>query len=270
MVIVNDGGVPEETEALVQKYRDCFKGRCHIIHNHESVGMEGASNIGIKASDSDYIAIHDDDDSWHPMFLKKCVNHLDNNPYPTFGGVITHTIRVLEKIENNSVITHHQEPFNTWLRAVTLYRMAANNIFPPISFVYQRRVLDEIGYYREDLPVLGDWEFNLRFISKYDILLISEELAFYHHRLETNKGAFSNSVVKDDSKHVFYDALLRNELLRNDFNNNRIGLGLIVNISKSFEAVHGQIAPIEGLLTRLKNINMVRRIAKRFLWRNKR
>lgn len=217
MVIVNDGGKQEEIEWLVQKYYDQFKGRCKIIHNPVSIGMEAASNVGIKTSDSDYVVIHDDDDSWHPDFLQKCVDLLDNNPHPNFAGVITYTIRILEKIENSNIIMQQREPFNTWLRAVTLYRMTANNIFSPISFVYQRCVLDEIGYYREDLPVLGDWEFNLRFISKYDIYLIPEELAFYHHRLETKTGVYSNSVVKDDNKHIFYDALLRNELLRKDW-----------------------------------------------------
>ena len=267
MVIVNDGGIPEETERLIEEYKERFKGRCKIIHNTQSVGMEAASNIGIRSSDSDYIVIHDDDDSWHPLFLEKCVNYLDNNTSANFAGVITHTIRILEKIENNKIILEQQEPFNTWLRAVTLYRMSANNTFSPISFVYQRRVLDEIGYYREDLPVLGDWEFNLRFMSKYDIHLIPEALAFYHHRLKTKEGDFSNSVIKDDSKHIFYDALLRNELLRKDLNENRVGLGYLVNVSRSFEAVHGQLAPIEGLLTQLKRINFIRRIAKRFLWK---
>lgn len=268
MVIVNDGGIASETDQLIQEYQERFKGRCQVIHNPVSVGMEAASNIGIRASDSDYIVIHDDDDSWHPFFLEKCVTQLENNPHPSFAGVITHITRIIEKIENNNIIQQSQEPFNTWLRTVTLYRMAANNTFSPISFVYHRHVLDTIGYYREDLPVLGDWEFNLRFMSKYDIHLIPETLAYYHHRLENKEGAFSNSVIKDDNKHIFYDSLLRNELLRKDLNENRISLGYLVNFSKSFETVHGQLAPIERLLSRLKLVHFIRRTAKYFLWKD--
>ncbi len=264
MVIVNDGGAKKEVVDLVAEYRDKFKDRYLIIHNETSFGMEAASNIGIKSSDSKYVVIHDDDDSWHPSFLEKCVAFLDKNTYKNTKGVITYSIRVLEKIENNKVINEKKEPFNAWLKSVTLYRMCSSNIFPPVSFVYDRDVLDKIGYYREDMPVLGDWEFNLRFLSKYDIFLIPEELAFYHHRLAIKDGVYSNSVVGDDSKHVFYDTLLRNELLRKDMEKNTIGLGYLVNIGKSFEIVHLQISTFENLLNRLKNVTWLKRLVKRF------
>ena len=264
MVIVNDGGNKEEINELAAKYGDKFGDRLLIVHNKKSLGMEAASNIGIKSSDSEYVVIHDDDDSWHPLFLEKCVAFLDKNTYQNTKGVITYSIRVLEKIENNKVITEGKEPFNAWLKSVTLYRMCSSNIFPPVSFVYDRDVLDKTGYYREDMPVLGDWEFNLRFLSKYDIYLIPEELAFYHHRLAIKDGVYSNSVVGDDSKHVFYDTLLRNELLRKDLGKNTIGLGYLVNIGKSFEIVHLQLSTFENLLDRLKNVTWLKRLVRRF------
>jgi glycosyltransferase involved in cell wall biosynthesis len=269
MVIVNDGGDPADLEQVVAEYRDGFRGRCKVIHNTKSVGMEAASNIGLRSSNSDYVVIHDDDDSWDPMFLKKCVEGLDRNLGTTFAGVVTYSLRILERVEGDRIVRQHVEPFNTWLTSVTLYRMAASNVFSPISFVYRRSVLDEIGYYREDLPVLGDWEFNLRFMKKYDILLIPEELAYYHHRLQSKTGEYSNSVVKDDSKHKFYDTLIRNELLREDMNSNVVGLGYLVNISKSFEIVHAQLSPIEGVFRRLKSIGWLNRAAKRILWRRR-
>jgi glycosyltransferase involved in cell wall biosynthesis len=265
MVIVNDGGDREDVEGLVAEYGNAFKGRCLLLHNERSLGMEAASNIGIRSSESDYLVIHDDDDSWHPAFLEKCVQFLDSNPHPTMGGVITYSVRILEKVVGDKIVTEHKEPFNRWLRSVTLFRMCSGNVFPPISFVYRRDVLNEVGYYREDLPVLGDWEFNLRFMNKYDIFLIPEELAYYHHRLAIRDGEYSNSVVGDDSKHVFYDALLRNELLRKDLERNTIGMGYLVNISKSFEVVHGQIYPVELILNRLKKINWLRRLVKKLI-----
>lgn len=268
MVIVNDGGKKEDVEDLIQEYNDRFIGRCLVIHNQISKGMEAASNIGIRASDSEYLVIHDDDDSWHPLFLERCVGFLDTNPYPSIRGVITYSIRILERIEDNKIIIEHREPFNTWMRSVSLFRMAANNVYPPISFLYKRDVLNEIGYYREDLPVLGDWEFNLRFMSKYDVFLIPEELAYYHHRLSIKSGEYSNSVVGHDDRHIFYDTLIRNELLRNDLQRNTLGMGYLVNLGKSFETVCGQIYPIERFISRLRNIGWLERLAKKILWRH--
>lgn len=135
MVIVNDGGGKEEVEVLVKQRMNEFKDCIKIIHNKESYGMEAASNIGIKASNSDYIVIHDDDDSWHPEFLEKCVDFLDKNIYPKIGGVITRVIRVFETIEGDKFVTQHTERFHGWLRSmVPVFGMAQQNLFPPHCF----------------------------------------------------------------------------------------------------------------------------------------
>jgi|WetSurSiteA1Bulk_404760.scaffolds.fasta_scaffold00119_8 glycosyltransferase involved in cell wall biosynthesis/predicted SAM-dependent methyltransferase len=265
MVIVNDGGDNADVERLVEEYKDKFRDRYFIIHNETSLGMEAASNIGIKSSASEYVVIHDDDDSWHPAFLGKCIQFLDNNQHPTIRGVVTYSKRILERIQNGKILTESEESFNTWLESVSLYRMAANNTFPPISFVYERKILNEIGLYREDLPVLGDWEFNLRFLSKYDIFLIREELSYYHHRLSIKNGDYSNSVVGNDDKHIYYDTLIRNDLIRKDLGNNAIGMGYLVNIGKSFETLHGQISNVENFIRRITGIKWLRKIAKKFM-----
>jgi glycosyltransferase involved in cell wall biosynthesis len=262
MVIVNDGGNKEEVDQLLSNYSSDFDNRLIVIHNTSSVGMEAASNLGIKACDSQFIVIHDDDDSWHPLFLEKCVNYLEETPFKKTKGVITHSTRIIERIENDDVIVESKDPFNTWVDSITLYRMASSNIFPPISFLFERSVIDEIGYYREDLPVLGDWDFHLRFISKYDIHVIKEQLANYHHRVSIQTGDYSNSVIGGNDKHKYYDSLLRNELLRKDIENNAIGLGFLVNIAKSFEVVHGQIAPVEKFMNAIKNNKWIRKIHK--------
>jgi glycosyltransferase involved in cell wall biosynthesis/SAM-dependent methyltransferase len=265
MVIVNDGGNKVDVESLVAEHKDKWQGRYLIVDNDESVGMEAASNIGIKSSDSDYVVIHDDDDSWHPLFLEKCVKFLDKNQHTNIQGVITRSRRILERIDKGKVIKEHEESFNAWLESLTIFRMASSNVFPPISFLYHRDVLNEIGYYKEDLPVLGDWEFNLRFMSKHDIGLIPEELAYYHHRLSIKSGDYSNSVVGHDDKHIYYDTLIRNELLRKDLERNTIGMGYLVNIGKSFETLHGQVYNLENFLQRIKRIRWLKKIAEKFM-----
>ncbi|AHV99274.1 glycosyltransferase family 2 protein [Paenibacillus sabinae] len=265
MVIVNDGGDKNKVEDLVSNYAEKKSGKIVVVHNEESKGMEAASNIGIRSVDSTYVVIHDDDDSWQPDFLNKTVACLENVSVKSIKGAVTYSTRYIETISGDKVHVKYTEPFNTWLDSITLYRMAAGNVFPPISFIFRREVLDEIGYFREDLPVLGDWDFHLRFLSKYDIFLIKECLANYHHRLEVRSGEYSNSVIGGYDKHIFYDTLLKNELLRKDLENNRVGLGFLVNIGKSFEVIHAQIGPIEVLANKVKSNEKLKRIAKFFL-----
>lgn len=266
MVVVNDGGDPEELEDLLKGYSKDFDGRLEIVHNESSIGMEAASNKGIQSVDSEFVVIHDDDDSWHPDFLQRCMDFFVENPYPKDGypahGVITYSVRCLERIEGDQVIVDYTEPYNTWLKSVSLYRLAAGNVFSPISFVFRRIVFDEIGYYREDLPVLGDWDFNLRFASKYEIGLIPEELAYYHHRLAIQDGEYGNSVIKDDPLHRFYETLLCNEYLRKDMENNRVGIGFMANVGRSFEVVHHQLNPIEVMSNALRSSRFIRWLYK--------
>ena len=251
MVIVNDGGEPTEVDNLVAAYLLRAAGRITVIHHPVSKGMEAASNVGLKASQSEYVIIHDDDDSWDPAFLERSVETLEGCALPSVAGVVTHSIRVLETLADGQVMITHQEPFNDWLEAVTLNRMAATNLFPPISFMYKRSVLSEIGGYREDLPVRGDWEFNLRFLQAFDIVVLPELLALYHHRLEASSGDYGNTVIGAQGKHVLYDALLKNEFLRRDLKDEALGIGFFSNLYHGHEATHSQIGRLHHDISRL-------------------
>lgn len=255
LVVVNDGGNPEPVDRLVSKYADRFAGRVAVIHNETSHGMEAASNQGIAYGESEYLVIHDDDDTWAPNFLLMCVNELERigTPWPSVQGVISYSLRVLEHIDRGSVSTERIEEFNTWIPqgVLSFFRMSEQNMFPPISFLYRRAVLDVVGRYNEALPVLGDWEFNLRFMSHFDIMLVPYALAFYHHRLEAT-GALGNSVIHGLRSHEVYDQFVRNELLRQDMRGNATGaatgLGLVVNLAQQMSKTQHQVNDIREYL----------------------
>jgi hypothetical protein len=62
--------------------------------------------------------------------------------------------------------------------------------------------------------VLGDWEFNLRFLLEADIGVIGERLANYHVRDLEPEGPFGNSVVASRDRHVEYAHIVRHSLMR--------------------------------------------------------
>lgn len=266
-VIVNDGGEKPDVDAVAQKARD-QKVEVIVLHHEKSIGMEAASNAGIRACNSDYIVIHDDDDSWEPEFLKRTVEFLESEPL--FAGVITHTLLVNEVIENNTPRTTSSYGFNTWLRSVYLMEMMMVNSFPPISFLYKRSVYDEIGGYNEKLPVLGDWDFNLRFLQKADIGVIPELLALYHHRdtITDPENIYGNTVNAGINKHVRYDAILRNHYLRTDPE----GLGMLINLAVMTNWQNSKIDAVSShkiargtncLIAYLKRKNWFNRIIKK-------
>lgn len=227
-VIINDAGDQQVVEKLLKKYAALTKGRVKLIHNNTSHGMEAASNKAIKSVDSTFIAIHDDDDSWHPTFLEKTTAHLEATGAQ---GVIVTTDKIDEEIVGNKVKILSTTRWYPELRAISLYKQCLDNYATPITFLYRRSVFKTVGYYDESLPVAGDWDFALRFLLKYDIdfLLTEEALANYHHR-STAVGIDQNSVfVNGGSLHEQKINLLANKYLREELKNKYLGVGYIMN-----------------------------------------
>src|SRR5206468_7878402 len=117
-VIVNDGGAPDEVEALAAEYRDRYGDRLILIHNAESRGMEAAANIGVAASSSEFVAVLDDDDTWDPAFLATCIAALRAETYPGTRGIICRTDIIYERISGTEIRKVRQFGYNADMVAV--------------------------------------------------------------------------------------------------------------------------------------------------------
>jgi glycosyltransferase involved in cell wall biosynthesis len=261
-VIVNDGGDPTTVEGVVAAYTGKYGGRVRMIHNETSVGMQNASNIGIRAVDSEFIAIHDDDDSWNPMFLAECVGYLDEAGIDsTEQGVAVQSIWINEEIDSLGNIVELSRTDYLPFESISLFQTASRNAFPPIAFLYRRKAHDTIGYFNQAFNELGDHDFNLRFLSHFDIGTLSKRLAGYHWRHQSNGSGYGNTVTDGVASHRKVLVKMQNHYLRQDLANQRLGLGFLINISAGFE---GQLGWTHGLYGKSDSVaNSVRRIMKK-------
>ena len=235
-VIVNDGGNPTTVELTLAPFRDKYAGRLRVIHNPQSVGMQNASNIGIKATDSEFLVIHDDDDTWYPDFLRSCVDFLSGiGPDAQPRGVVTHTTWVIEEVAKDGTI--HEISTSPYFPPdqITLFQMASRNEFPPIAFLYRRDMHGQVGLFNEDFTVMGDWDFNLRFLQHSDIGIIPIELARYHWR-QSRSSSYANTVTAGLDEHQRKTTQMRNHYLRRDLQAGRFGLGYLMNISEQLNS----------------------------------
>lgn len=237
LVLVNDGGDREELERLVHPYRDRLNGRFALLDHRKTpeTSIGAPLNLGICSSESDLIAVHDDDDSWNPRFLGRCVEALADSAY---AACVTQAYLVVEQIENGDLRETGREIYHSWQRSLSLFRMAESNTFAPISLVFRRSVLAKIGGRRDDLGPLEDWEFNLRLLTNYPVAFLNEPLANYHQRLpDSANGTAANFFHSHSDGYGYLDTKIRNELLRNDLIAGKAGLGLLVSLS----GAHGQL-----------------------------
>jgi glycosyltransferase involved in cell wall biosynthesis len=213
-IIVNDGGDACAVESTVRQYSDAYAGRSLVVHHDSSRGMEAASNSGIRKSVSSYILIHDDDDSLEPGFLNVTVARLEDPSRSDVAGAATLTTKISERVDGEKIVEIDRSLYRQLNPCIGIDEMARVNPLPPISLLFRRSVYDEIGPFDESLPVLGDWDFNIRLISRYDIAVVQQALANYHLRPALTNGLLANSVHAKLDLHRYFDQVVRNRYMR--------------------------------------------------------
>lgn len=230
-IIVNDGGDQAQVMDIIDKIDQSWQQKITVIHRQESSNApDTIFNDSVDASSAEYVVIHDDDDSWHEDFLKLSVEELDSND--AIGGVVARTDKVIEELSANSseIKTVKTEPYMADRQVINLYRQCMDNQLTPISFLYRRSAYEAVGRYDDSLPVLGDWEFGIRFLMQYDVEVIDQgyALAFYHHR-KYKPGQQGNTSFSGNEKHRYYSNKIMNKHLRKELEEGRLGVGYIMS-----------------------------------------
>jgi glycosyltransferase involved in cell wall biosynthesis len=201
LIIVNNGGDPAAVESVVSVARNTTgTSGITVLHLPERVGMEEASNQGLRDTRSTYFAIHDDDDSWRPTFLETAVQTFSS--HPVASAVLTGVTRVYETFKGGKVWPEKHENFPLDDARLTYERLIGGNTFPPIAALFRRSLLDSAGYFDSSLPVLGDWEFNLRAVRRGKFVFVPERLANYHTRTPESDRASGNSITVGEDLHL--------------------------------------------------------------------
>lgn len=214
--VINDGGDESATRAILQAspLAHLLEGDAPRLMLLTTGGgnMEAASNAGLTATDSEFVAIHDDDDLWAPEFLERTVGAL------RASDALICSTRVVERYERETpegeFEVYEERIFHDGLPGFGLQFLYRTNRAVPIGILYRRRLHELVGFYDESLPVVGDWEFNLRAAAVTEVLLVDEPLAYWSLRPEAD-GAEANSVQRQ-AEHARFDASVRARAIRND------------------------------------------------------
>ena len=214
--VINDSGDESATRAILQAspLAHLLEGDAPRLMLITTSGgnMEAASNAGLAATDSKFVAIHDDDDLWAPEFLERTVGAL------RASEALICSTRVVERYERETpegeFEVYEERIFHDGLPGFGLQFLYRTNRTVPIGILYRRRLHELVGFYDESLPVVGDWEFNLRAAAVTEVLLVDEPLAYWSLRPEAD-GAEANSVQRQ-AEHARFDASVRARAIRDD------------------------------------------------------
>ncbi|MBX7067439.1 MAG: glycosyltransferase family 2 protein [Parachlamydiales bacterium] len=277
LAIVNNGGEADIVDKIVSQF-SIPSEKIKVIHNQEMQSRGKAINQGLEAFTGEYAAVHDDDDSWHPQFLEKCIHYLQfEKQADHVAGVVSYTRVVKERIEKDKIIEiDSSQEFNRdasllfmkaqanlqnenlgdesirTLGAVRLTDMLRWCLFTPISFLYEQRVFKTLGHYDEKLNIPEDYDFVIRFLTHFSIGIVPEYLANYHHRLFQGSAGYINTTVSD--ARILSDQVnaMASGWLIEDLAKHQVGLGVLMNLVKQNDIIIDQNSRILELLKKIK------------------
>lgn len=272
LTVVNDGGSSATVDEILATRAGELRGRVQVIHRPVSLGMESASNEGVRASSARFVAIHDDDDSWDPGFLAATVAWLRDHEAAVAVAVRTEII--WESVDRGGITELRREVFLPSLEAVTLAQLVRFNTCVPISMLHRRESLERIGLFDESLSVVGDWHANLMLARLGEIGFIgARPLAFWHQRPAAT-GEMSNSVISGRDDHRLADAAVRDRELRSYVAEAGLGLPLYLTrfFDDRFDEMRESIARVEAVASDRfshKLARLVKRASTRLARRDK-
>jgi glycosyltransferase involved in cell wall biosynthesis len=175
-VIVVDDGSTDETSQLLARYGD----QIHVICQRNQ-GASAARNTGIRAAKGEVISFLDSDDAWLPEKTERQVKLLQQtessgvkccvcNATMLFG---TGTVTSFAKADLNPIMRE-----GIWTNPAEV--LTTRFLFFNQVVAVRREALDQCGYFREDLPILEDYDLQLRLSVTGPWAFITDPLVVWH------------------------------------------------------------------------------------------
>lgn len=223
VVVVNDGGERRDVEEAAGAARTAGLV-VQTVHHDTSRGRGAAWNAAWRVATGEWLAALDDDDTWAPHFLGAVREEMAAKLGGSSFGVVTQTLEIRERADGAGWVETERKPYNPLLREAGPRELVLLNRFTNNAFVFPRAALDVVGWIREDVAVLEDWDFNARFAARFPIRVVPRPLAHYHRREETADPVLANTAL---ARHLEVRHEILAGWLRDDLSTGRFGLGAL-------------------------------------------
>ncbi|MCO5947243.1 glycosyltransferase family 2 protein [Mucilaginibacter sp. RT5R15] len=173
IIVVNDGSTDDSLNTLT-KYQEDNNIKNLVIIDKENGGVSSARNMGMKASQGDYIALLDADDEWLPTKLERQMEVLLNNNEIDFLGCSRNdeVLRIL------------------WKEVKILHKASVRELlikmFPQTSTaIFKRKLFEQFGGYNESLTHAEDGNLWIRYCANSNFYFLPESLVITGMRKPT-------------------------------------------------------------------------------------
>jgi glycosyltransferase involved in cell wall biosynthesis len=163
-------GDDASTDGTVEVVKACMPDAI-VFRKPKNQGASAARNAALKHAKGDFIAFLDSDDEWLSGKLAHQVRFLEEHPEIGLCGT-GHTLMCRD---GSRVNFPGLNPSN-WRRELHM----AESFHGASTSVVRRSILQQVGFFDEQLRVLEDWDWLLRISKVTSIHVLSEVLTVIH------------------------------------------------------------------------------------------
>jgi len=173
-LLLIDDHSSDDSSKVLGKYLTDARIRC--IRLEKNSGAAAARNVGVKNSQSPYIALLDSDDAYHPEFLNlslQSIQGTDSKIAFSYTGVGTTGIEqdVVPRDRRIWTVPKEFAP----MKKPYLYQLQLGT---SSGIVIKRNVFDKVGYFDESFRAAEDTDWFIRLSEYYEGLPIHKNLIF--------------------------------------------------------------------------------------------
>lgn len=192
IIVVNDAGC--SVEHVITKNNT--RGNIRYISHEVNKGASAARNSGLQQALGDYIAYLDDDDEYLPEHLSLILDSLGKSNARFAYSRAEYLIENDDGIEPQ---VQRQRPFSTIDYSRDL--LMIGNFIPTPTWVFERSLLTDVGYFDESFKAWEDWEWLIRASQATEFLSIPHITVEVHQR--SNDGGHLGVIHRPEMRKWF-------------------------------------------------------------------
>ena len=182
-IILVDDASTDETAEVCRNFSDV-----RYLRADRNRQVAGARNLGLRASNGEYVCFLDDDDARLPQSLKKQIEALASAPEAglVYGQVLFS--------DQDGAITGGSQPA-VCPQGDVFWDLMAGNFIHCGAALFRRTCLDRVGLLNESTPGIDDWDLWVRLAENYSVLALEQPVVIFR-RPTPDSGQGSSDTVK--------------------------------------------------------------------------
>lgn len=222
-IVVSDDASKDGTLTIIKKYKANTTIPIHI-YKHKPQGIGANWNNCIQKANGTYIKFLFQDDVLYPSCIEKMVETCIS--YPNIGLVACKRDFIIEGqqspeidqwIENYKNLQHKIEGDakinildNTLFANINFSKSPYNKIGEPTTVLFKKEIINEVGYFDEELKQILDYVFYYRILKNHPIAIINNPLMKFriHEQQATNVNRNQQIADYEVYKKILYKEFL--------------------------------------------------------------